>query len=167
MENRMTWGALAATVVFFLYVVPALTPEALTDILPLAIWGGISSVIAGSLGALIWIVRTHGWPFGRRDVALDRSSPFLRQARRNELVLGIGLVVAGVIASAIAVGYYPNPPPPGKGRSPEEYVLGILIGGWVSIAMGTCWLVVQAFWSRVLRRAGRLREQRPTPTARP
>jgi hypothetical protein len=150
--NRALWVTVVACVVVVGFVIPTLTPRQL-DVLKVAVWGDAMSLLAGVVGACLWIIWRHGLPFGLRDVGLERTSPYLRESRRWALLVSMGMVVAGLAASAFAVSWYPNPHPDvGRLESPEEYALGVLVGAWLLLLLGTYWLVLEIYWFRVLSR---------------
>ena len=151
--NRALWSTIVICLILFVLVIPVVAPEQL-DVLKVAVWGDAVGLVAGILGGLLWISWRHGLPFGPRDVDLDRSSPYLREGRRWAALLSIGMVVAGLAASAFAVSWYPNAHPDvSRLDTPEEYALGVLAGAWFLILLGTCWLVLEIYWVRVLSRA--------------
>ena len=156
MRDRTLWLVLGICLVVLVVVIPIAAPDHRIDVRPLAIWGGAVSILCGALGAVIWIAKSHGRPFGSRDLELDRSSPYLRENRRWAVLAGIGMLATGLAANAFAVSWYPNPHPDvGRTETPEEYALGILVGAWFMLLLGTYWLVLEVYWSRVLVQCGR------------
>jgi hypothetical protein len=115
MRNRTLWLVIGICLVVLIVVIPIAAPDHRIDVQRLAIWGGAVSTLCGALGAVIWIAKSDGRPFGSRDLELDRSSPYLRESRRWA-------------------------------------VLGILVGAWFMLLLGTYWLVLEVYWSRVLVR---------------
>lgn len=155
----------AATVIGILTILglPSLVSPDQLSVIPLAIWGALASVGTGFLGAAIWIRWSHGWPFGARSLHRDLSSPDLRRVQRKALLAGLALVGSGVVASLIAIGYYPSLPPvgaPTEDTPPAEYALGILTIAWILFTVGSYWLTTVVYWSAVLRYAARV-ERRP------
>ena len=152
-SNRALWSTIVICLIVFVLVIPVVAPERL-DVLKVAAWGDALSLLAGVVGGFLWIIWRHGLPFGQRDVDLDRSSPYLRDGRRWALLLCIGMVVAGLAASAFAIAWYPNPHPDvGRSETPEEYALSVLAGAWFLVLLGTYWLVLVVYWARALSRA--------------
>lgn len=150
---RTAWISIAGCLFVLLIVIPIVAPDHEIDVVALAIWGGTISVLTGLLSAGTWIMASHGRPFGQRDIALDRESPYLRRSRRWGRWLASGFVFVGAIGCGFAVYWYPNPYPYLElQQTPEDYILGILAGAWFFLLFGTCWLVLEIFWSAVLRR---------------
>ena len=153
---RIAWIALAGCLFAFWIVIPALTPDHEIDVVGLATWGGVISIVVGLLGAVVWIAVSRGRPFGQRDVTLDIDSPYLRRGRLWRRWFATFFVFLGLIGSGFAVYWYPNPYPYLEtSETPEEYALGVLAASWFFLVFGTAWLVLELYWSAVLRWAAR------------
>jgi hypothetical protein len=146
-------AVLAACVLVFVVLPRAIAPDQPFDTGSVASVGAAVSVIAGALGAGLWILARRGLPFGPRDLRLDRTSPYLRKSRRYRSLLGMATLGAGLGGCAFAVSWYPNGhlDPQHYQETPEQYALGILVGAWLMIALGTALLILNGFWALKLR----------------
>jgi hypothetical protein len=116
----------------------------------IAIVGGAVAVLVGLVLALIIIKRTHGMPFGDRDPAKDRSSPYLRRASRMGFVMSLGTIAFALCGLAFASYWYPRPDPYIAGVTAETFVLGPLILCLVLLGGGVCVLTLQLYWARIV-----------------
>ncbi|SRR6266545_3448270 len=154
-KARWLWWTIAGCCIIVLFA-PVIISARPAPVLVVALVGSAIAVIVGIGAAVARIVWTHGKPLGDRDPMLDTGSPYL-PGNRLRLLFAIGLVVFAIGGMTFEVSWYPRPHPFIPELTPEDYTLPGLPPMPFMLALGVYLSVVELYWARVVRQAGRTR----------